>query len=1044
MSKQRATSFPTNPPFGTTHFELGRTWEYVEPGMWKSKDGQLDWDGIEGKPDNYPPSPHLHEIEDVNGLRVELDTETQARIDGDAALQDQIDVLEAYDDTQIKADLAAEEQARIDGDAALQDQIDNIDVAMDEPTSDGKPYSRTVAGGQTDGTWVEAPTTDDITYLDNRIDAIEGNITDGGGFIEAPNDGSVYARDGLAPAWVKTYDANYIDAIDAAYKNADLALQDQINALEAYDDTQINADLAAETQARIDGDAALQGQIDVLEAYDDTQINADLATETQARIDGDAALQDQIDVLEAYDDTQIKADLAAEEQARIDGDAALQGQIDGLEAYDDTQIKADLAAEEQARIDGDAALQGQIDDIDVGASLTDAPNDGKQYARQFVTDAMTWAEVVSTGGGSGNPVVISDTAPLDPSEGDLWFDTTDTNEGLFAYDGAFWFEVTSPGADGPPGPQGPPGEGGAGSSVHIGENPPADPEEGQQWMEVPATGDAIMWVYDGDKWLQQPSSGGSGVSGGESLWTDDGDGNISYSSGIVHAPRFTSGEINTRSDGYIYFNSTVQFNDVDNNGDPIGGPPKLQIRGDGVRSWNPIQATDFLDADGNSIVGTGGGGESLWAQDENSPDIYFTKGKVGIGTSSPNLNLTVQDAWGAGIGIKALNGAAEAMMNFSNSECSWNIGTSSGGSLAVTDASNANQPLVINADGDATFSGRVHVGDRSAQEPLDVAGEFTSTTWNDGVERYRMARFENSAALAASGIRTGMNFWHDNNRGVVLQGATNGGNLSLGVRSGATDNIAMTIDATGNVGVGADASQRAGLVVETMGDPNTAAKLALKSNADTYLRFARYGTATDAGMAIGNNYSRDNGVFSTDDTAFGISRISFGTAGDLIFGTDPAGTDGDVPTTRLTIDATGNAKFTGSVSANKQIYTDFYLQTNSWRSKDQKTGLFLSDTSINPINYADDPSGISNGEIDLGANTSRFKDGWFSGNIYKNGSTSPLINGTDLIKTLSTLRNATKDETTLEGMRDALGDAISGLIEDFEHQIATMPAEEES
>ena len=47
--------------------------------------------------------------------------------------------------------------------------------------------------------------------------------------------------------------------------------------------------------------------------------------------------------------------------------------------------------------------------------------------------------------------------------------------------------------------------GGSPSAVHIGENSPANPEEGQQWMEVPANGDATMWIYDGDKWLQQPS-----------------------------------------------------------------------------------------------------------------------------------------------------------------------------------------------------------------------------------------------------------------------------------------------------------------------------------------------------------------------------------------------------------------------------------------------------------------------------------------------------------------------------------------------------------
>ena len=56
---------------------------------------------------------------------------------------------------------------------------------------------------------------------------------------------------------------------------------------------------------------------------------------------------------------------------------------------------------------------------------------------------------------------------------------------------------------------------------------------------------------------------------------------------------------------------------------------------------------------------------------------------------------------------------------------------------------------------------------------------------------------------------------------------------------------------------------------------------------------------------------------------------------------------------------------------------------------------------------------------------------------------APVIDAKGLISTLTTLRNATKDETTLEGMRDALADAIGGLIEGFEHEIATMPAGDE-
>ena len=36
MSDLREVYFPKNPPYGTTHLEHGRVWEYVEPGMWKS------------------------------------------------------------------------------------------------------------------------------------------------------------------------------------------------------------------------------------------------------------------------------------------------------------------------------------------------------------------------------------------------------------------------------------------------------------------------------------------------------------------------------------------------------------------------------------------------------------------------------------------------------------------------------------------------------------------------------------------------------------------------------------------------------------------------------------------------------------------------------------------------------------------------------------------------------------------------------------------------------------------------------------------------
>jgi hypothetical protein len=70
---------------------------------------------------------------DGTGVESGLAAETQARADGDAALQGQIDGIADYDDTGIKADLATETQARTDGDAALQGQIDAIPSPVPAP-----------------------------------------------------------------------------------------------------------------------------------------------------------------------------------------------------------------------------------------------------------------------------------------------------------------------------------------------------------------------------------------------------------------------------------------------------------------------------------------------------------------------------------------------------------------------------------------------------------------------------------------------------------------------------------------------------------------------------------------------------------------------------------------------------------------------------------------------------------------------------------------------------------------------------------------------
>ena len=66
----------------------------------------------------------------------------------------------------------------------------------------------------------------------------------------------------------------------------------------------------------------------------------------------------------------------------------------------------------------------------------------------------------------------------------------------------------------------------------------------------------------------------------------------------------------------------------------------------------------------------------------------------------------------------------------------------------------------------------------------------------------------------------------------------------------------------------------------------------------------------------------------------------------------------------------------------------------------------------------------------MGRTSNKFKDLYLSGSVKM--MTGVAIGSRDIIETLSTLRGATKDETTLEGLRDAIGNAVGELIDKFE------------
>ncbi|ADD94056.1 hypothetical protein [uncultured phage MedDCM-OCT-S01-C1] len=345
-------------------------------------DSDIDWSDIENKPTEFPPASHGHEINDVNGLQ---------------------DALNAAGGT----------------------------PAWDDVT--GKPAEFPPEGHTHEQSEVDG--------LELRLDAIEGSITDGGSFVDAPNDGKLYGRQSESWAEVVVPDAADPDWSDVQNKPAEFP------------------------PSAHNHDGVYQPVGDYLEDADGSASNDG---HEYARKNGDwVKLEDHL--YNGHDAVKITGDQSAA----------------GKKTWTDDATFAEVVNFRE-RIHGDTTAS--------------------------FTTSVSSAAFIKTGG-TADQFLMADGS---------------TSEG-----------------------------GGSGSSVHIGENAPADPQEGQQWMEVPADGDATLWIFDGAKWLQSPAGkdGKDGVDGGipdapsdtkqyarqdgswsevsSGLWTDEGSNTISYSGTVL-------------------------------------------------------------------------------------------------------------------------------------------------------------------------------------------------------------------------------------------------------------------------------------------------------------------------------------------------------------------------------------------------------------------------------------------------------------------------------------------------------------------------------
>ena len=316
LMTERITSFPSEPPFGTTHYEHGRSWEYVEPGMWKSIAGagatmDVYWDDILNKPTEFPPEDHQHLYPDI------INDDSGVSLDADLnSIRDKVSQID-------------QELGSIAGNLAFSGTVMVSTGVIDSLTDHGTEVGFVLGPIPTN-----PPEGSENSYFICEDDGVFAgmNLTGGDWLIsEGRNKGwsSVNFSTSVNVLWDDVGNkpdvyppAEHIHMIDEVF-----GLQDALDnaGADAYDDTQIKKDLQDEVDARQREDLILQNQIDDIDSFPEAPVDGELYGRK------DKGWVQVPDPTEPYDDTEIRSDLADEVTARTEADAAINERIDNLD-----------------------------------------------------------------------------------------------------------------------------------------------------------------------------------------------------------------------------------------------------------------------------------------------------------------------------------------------------------------------------------------------------------------------------------------------------------------------------------------------------------------------------------------------------------------------------------------------------------------------------------------------------------------------------------------------------------------------------------------
>jgi hypothetical protein len=118
-----------------------------------------------------------------------------------------------------------------------------------------------------------------------------------------------------------------------------------------------------------------------------------------------------------------------------------------------------------------------VNDIQIDPSGASVDHVLKYNGTKFVSASATFG-----GGGGGASVTVSNTAPVGPVIGDLWFDSTSAK--MFVYYDSYWIEIGNPGV---------------GQKVTVSSSAPPTPVQGELWFD---SDDGTTYIYYNSVWIE--------------------------------------------------------------------------------------------------------------------------------------------------------------------------------------------------------------------------------------------------------------------------------------------------------------------------------------------------------------------------------------------------------------------------------------------------------------------------------------------------------------------------------------------------------------